>query len=165
MTRRTSRYFWGTWPYDSQKRFFKVILVGSMLAALAIVIGLTLFSSSLDQQIEDSKEQYGRVVPLVGEINALRAQMGVLAHLSVEDAIWELIDDLVIEDKLTSIRSTKLEDGTMGIQVTFTGLSLPKLAKFMRDMRDKAALQTPDCAITRNPDDPRLADAHFVLAR
>lgn len=162
---RTSQYFWGTWPLESQKRFFKFMQVGALILSLSIIIGLNLFAGSLDQQIEASKEQYGRVLPLVEEIQAFRAQQGVLAHLPVEEAIWALIDDHLMEENLTSIRSTRIDTETPGIQVTFTGLSLTKLTGFLRSMRDKASLQTPDCVITRNPDDPRLADAHIVLAR
>lgn len=162
---RTSKHFWSNWPIESQKRFFKLVLLGSLIASLSIIIGLNLFASSLAQQITESKEQYGRVLPMVEEVRALRAQQGILAHLPVDEAIWTIIDDNLMEENLTSIRSTKVDEDTPAIQVTFTGLSLTKLTTFMHDMRDKASLQTPDCAITRNPDDPRLADAHFVLAR
>ncbi len=162
---RSSRFFWGAWPLESQRRLFKLVLMGSLLLSLSGIIGLNLFAGALDQQIQASKEQYGRVIPIVADIQALRAQRGVLAHLPVEEAIWDIIDDNLMEENLISIRSTMIDEDIMGIQVTFERLSLTKLTNFMLDMRDKASLQTPDCAITRNPDDPRLADAHFVLAR
>jgi len=117
------------------------------------------------QQIAESKEQYASVLPIVQDIKALRAQQGDLAHLSVEDAVWRIIDDLLLEDNLTSIHTTRLNEDEVGIQVTFSSLSLTKLTNFLQALRDRASLQTPDCTLTRNPDDPRLADAHFVFAR
>ncbi|CCH49409.1 hypothetical protein [Pseudodesulfovibrio piezophilus] len=165
MKKQPPVYFWSFWPRESQKRFFRMILLGTIVSVLSISIGLKLFSGSLEQRIAESKEQYGRVVPIVQDIKALRAQQGALTHLSVEDATWAIIDDLVIEKNLTSIRSTVVDDDIKGIQVTFSGLSLNKLTSFMVALRDRASLQTPSCILTRNPDDPRLADAHFVLAR
>lgn len=164
MSGHNRTYFWSHWPMTSQHRFFKIVLVGIMLGTASMVVGLKLFTGAVDQRIEESKEQYGRVVPIVEDIKTLRAQMGNLAHLSVEEAVWSIIDDLRMEEDLTSIRSSAVDD-LDGIQVTFEGLSLSKLTSFMHALREKAALQTPKCTLTRNPDDPRLADAHFVLAR
>lgn len=158
-------YFWSQWPMASQYRFFKMMLLGTILVTFSLSVGLKLFSSSLEQRITEAKEQYGRVVPIVEDVQSLRAQQGNLAHLPVEEAVWSVIDDLLIEKNLKSIRSTQIDEDTPGIQVTFEGLSLSKLTGFMHALRDRASLQTPDCSITRNPDDPRLADAHFVLAR
>jgi len=158
-------YFWSAWPMASQYRFFKMMLVGTIIVTFSLSIGLKLFASSLEQRIIESKEQYGRVIPIVEDLLSLRAQQGNLAHLPVEEAVWSVIDDLLIEKNLLSIRSTQVDEDTMGIQVTFERLSLSKLTDFMHALRERASLQTPDCSITRNPDDPRLADAHFVLAR
>jgi len=158
-------YFWSTWPLASQHRFFKLLLLGALIGTFSVLVGLRLFSGSVEQRIAESKEQYGRVVPIVADIIALRAQQGSLAHLPVDEAVWYIIDDLLIEENLTSLRTTHIDEDTDGIQVTFTGLSLSKLINFMDAMREQASLQTPDCSITRNPDDPRLADVHFVLAR
>lgn len=149
----------------SQQRFFKLVLLGTMALTFSVFVGIKLFGSSLEQRIADSKAQYASVVPIVQDIKALKAQQGNLAHLPVEEAIWSIIDDLLMEKNLVSIRSTHINEDQEGIQVTFTGLSLTTLTNFLHAMRERASLQTPDCAITRNPDDPRLADAHFVLAR
>lgn len=162
---RNRTYFWSSWPIVSQQRFFKLILVGTMVATFSVSVGLKLFSGSMEQRIAEAKDRYARVVPIVEDVKSLRAQMGDLAHLPVEEAVWSLIDDLLIEDNLVSIRSTVLEGDIRAIQVTFDRLSLTKLTSFMISLRDRASLQTPNCSITRNPDDPRLADAHFVLAR
>ncbi|QJB55966.1 hypothetical protein [Pseudodesulfovibrio sp. zrk46] len=165
MGKKTRTYFWSSWPMASQHRFFKMMLMGTIIGTLSLSVGLKLFSGSLEQRISEAKEQYGRVAPMVEETLALRAHQGNLAHLPVEEAAWSIIDDLLIEGNLVSIRSTQLDEDTEGIQVTFERLSLSKLINFMEALRNRASLQTPDCSITRNPDDPRLADAHFVLAR
>lgn len=162
---RSTKYFWSAWPAASQQRFFKFVLLGLSVGVFSVFVGMSLFGGSLNQQIAESKEQYGRVVPLVQDILALRAQRGELAHLPVEEAIWLILDDLVIEKKLTSIRSTRLNEDEIGIQITLIGLSQTKLTDFLRDLRVRASLQTPDFTLTRNPDDPRLADVHLVLAR
>ncbi|WP_319469410.1 hypothetical protein [uncultured Pseudodesulfovibrio sp.] len=158
-------HFWSDWPAASQQRFFKLVLRGIVLVTVGLIVGLKLYTGSVDLAITQAKEQYGRVVPLVEDVKSLRAQMGVFAHLPVKDAIWHIIDDLNIEKHLTSIRPTQLSEHEEGLQVTFTGLSLTKLTDFLHALRDKASLQTPDCTISRNPDDPRLADVHLVLAR
>ncbi len=159
------QYFWSRWPMVSQYRFFKIVLYGIVVATFAVSVGLKLFVGILEKRIGESRERYGQVLDIVEDIRALRAQQGDLVSLPVEDAAWAIIDNLVIEDQLTFIRSAKLDDGAMGIRVRFEGLSLAKLTDFMLAFRDRASLQTPDCSITRNPDDPRLADAEFVLAR
>lgn len=162
---RPRTYFWSFWPMVSQLRFFKMVLIGTMLLTFSVSVGLKLFAGSMEQRIAESKDRYARVVPIVEDIKSLRAQMGDLAHLPVEEAVWSIIDDLLIEDNLVSIRSTSLKGDIRAIQVTFDRLSLSKLTNFMLALRDRASLQTPNCSISRNPDDPRLADVHFVLAR
>lgn len=162
---RRMQYFWNTWPAASQQRFFKLILVGLSGLFFSVFVGVYLFTGTLKQQIVASKEQYVRVIPIVQDIKALRAQQGDLAHLPVDEAIWRIIDDLLIEENLASLRTTLLNEDETGIQVTLNGLSLTKLTDLLHDLRDRASLQTPDCTLTRNPDDPRLADVHLVLAR
>ncbi|MEF2229923.1 MAG: hypothetical protein V3571_03260 [Pseudodesulfovibrio sp.] len=166
MTRRVrTRYFWSSWPPSSQQRFFRLVLVGGLLLTLSVVIGIRLLAGAVDTEIAQAKAQYGRVLPLVQEVTALQAQKGNLAHLGVEDALWAIVDDLGIEPQLTSLHSTQVDENTPGIQATFTGLSLAKMADFLNALRARASLQTPQCVLTRNPGDPRLADLHLVLAR
>jgi type II secretory pathway component PulM len=165
MSRRATRYFWSDWPETSRRQLFRLAPMGTALLCLSVFVGLRLFAGTMVQQIEESKAQYARVLPLVEDIRSLRAQQGSLAHLDPDKAVWNIIDDLVIEQNLTSIHPVDLAEGGTGVQVTFTGLPLNQLAKFLLALRDQASLQTRDCALTRNPDDPRLCDAHFVLAR
>ena len=159
------QYFWSTWPAASQQRLFKLVLVGLSVLFFFVFVGTYLFTGTLKQQIGASKEQYVRVIPIVQDIKALRAQQSDLANLPVDEAIWIIIDDLLIEENLVSIRTTRFNEDETGIQVTLNKLSLTKLTGLLHDLRDRASLQTPDCALTRNPDDPRLADVHLVLAR
>jgi len=166
MTRRArSRHFWSAWPPSSQQRFFKLVLTGGMLLTFSVVVGIRLLTGAVELEITQAKAQYGRVLPLVQEVTALRAQMGNLAHLGAEDALWAIIDDLGIEPNLSSLHTTRLDENTPGIEATFTGLSLTKLADFLNALRERASLQTPQFVLTRNPGDQRLADLHLVLAR
>lgn len=158
-------YFWSAWPPASQQRFFKLMLYGVGMLCFMVFVGLYMVTGTLDQQIGEAKEQYGQVLPLVQDVKSLRAQQGDLAHLPVEKAAWRIIEDLLIEENLVSFHRTSLNEDDIGVQATFEGLSLTKLTDFLRDLRDRASLQTPDCTVTRNPDDPRLADVHLVLAR
>lgn len=165
MKKRKPLYFWEKWPEVSQQRFHRIVLFGAMVLTLSLLVGFKLFAGTLEQQIEDAKEQYGRVVPIVEEMRALRARRGDLAHLPVEEAVWTIIDDLAMEEELYSLRTAQVDKLTKGVQVTFNGLSLTTLTDFLRTIRDRASLQTPDFTLTRNPDDPRLADTHLILAR
>jgi len=149
----------------AQQRFFKFMLMGFSVGFFSIFVGGFLFTGTLKQQIESEKEQYGRVAPIVKDIEALRAQQGDLAHLSVEEASRRILDDLNLVSHTTSFRTTRFSETDEGVQVTMTGLTLVMLTDFLEAMRDRASLQTPDFALTRNPDDPRLADVHLVLAR
>jgi type II secretory pathway component PulM len=158
-------YFWSSWPMASQQRLFRMVNLGTLVVSLSVFIGLGLFGNTVEQQIAEAKEQYGRVLPLVEEIRAFRAQQGNLAHLPVDEAVWDIIDTIGIEPQVTSFRTTRLSEHETGVQVTLTGLTLPRLTDFLRDLRERASLQSPDCTISRNQDDPRLADAHLVLAR
>jgi type II secretory pathway component PulM len=165
MTRKARRYFWSDWREASRRRFFRLVPRAVVLASLAVFIGLRLLTGTVTVQIEESKAQYARVLPLVQEIHTLRARQGDLAHLPLRDAVWHIVDDLVAEQNLTSLRETTMDGDDPAIQATLTGLPLNTLARLLRDLRDRAGLQTRDCALTRNPDDPRLGDAHLVLVR
>ena len=165
MARTKRTYFWSNWPPASQQQFFKYVLVGLSVGFFAVFVGAYLFTNTLIQQISQEKEQYGQVVPIVHDINALRASRGDLAHEPVKDAVWRIIEDRVLEDRLTSIRDTRISENVEGIQVTFTGLTLIMLTDFLQDLRDRASLQTPEFTLTRNNEDPRMADVHLVLAR
>ncbi|WP_419786219.1 hypothetical protein [Pseudodesulfovibrio sp.] len=158
------RHFWSAWPEARQRHFFKLSLMGTVLVTLSLFIGLKLLTGVVDQDIVHAKTQYGRVLPLVQEVAALRAQKGNLAHLNEKEAAWIIIDDLGIEPKLTSLHSTILDDAP-AVEVTINGLSLAKLADFLDNLRKRASLQTPEFSLTRNPDNPRLADLNMVLAR
>jgi hypothetical protein len=162
---KSIQYFWSSWPPASQQQFFKYTLSGLSLLIFFVCIGIFLFIGPLTQQIAQSKERYAQVVPIVQDIKTLRAQQGDLAHLPVDKAVWRLVDDLQIEKNLASLRASRLNEDEPGIQATFSGLSLTELTNFLDALRVRASLQTPECVLTRNPDDPRLADAHFVLAR
>lgn len=161
----TKRYFWSSWPLISQEKFFRMVLVGTIIVTLAVTIGMRLFAASIAEEITDKRQLYGDVAVIVEDIHSLRAEQGNLAHLSVSEAVWSIIDDLRIEEKLVSLRSTSVDRFTDGLQVTFEGLSLSELMGFLMALRDDASLQTPSCMLTRNSDDPRLADAHLILAR
>lgn len=169
LKRRAKRHFWSGWPEASQQRLFRLAPKGVALVCLSVFIGLRLLVGSVTTRIEESKAQYARVLPLVEEILTLRAQRGDLAHLPPDKAVWRIIDDLSIEQNLTSMRQIGRETGSgeddVALQTTLNGLPLNTLARFLSDLRDRASLQTRDCALTRNPDDPRLGDAHLVLAR
>lgn len=160
-----SRYPWSHWPLTAQERLFKYILRGLLYGTLALVVGLALFGGSVDKQIEEAKEQYARVTPIVEDVRSLRARQGDLSHLDAEKAAWALVDDLALEPNLLSMHATRTEDGLDGVQATFDRLSLVQLTEFLRGLRDRASLQTLTCVITRNKNDQRLADAHFVLVR
>lgn len=165
MTRPPRRRFWSGWPAATQQRFFRLVLVGLPVLTLSVFLGLKLLGSVQDQDIAEAKTQYGRVLPLVQEIVALRARQGNLAHRKLDDAIWSLVDDLGLESRLTALHSTRVDKNIPAIEATFSGLSLAKLADLLNALRTRASLQTPELTLTRNPDDPRLADLHVVLAR
>lgn len=165
MTAKKSAYPWSGWPPASQQRFFKLMLIGLSAVCFSIVVGGFLFTGKLVQQIEVEKEQYGRVAPLVKDIRTLRARQGDLAHLSPVEAVQRIVDDLTMGDYLTSLRITRINEETEGAQVTCSGLTLIMLTDFLEDLRDRANLQSPDFTLTRNTEDPRLADVHLVLAR
>ena len=159
------KHFWSSWPPASQRRFFRNALGGTLLLSLAAVVGLRLFTATAVETIEQSKTQYARVTPIVTEIQALRAQQGDLAHLPVDEAVWAVVDELDVQDSVASLRSTRLSEDEVGVQATFEGLSLTQMVDLFQALRDRAGIQTPECDITRNPDDPRLADVRLVAAR
>ncbi|NDV19966.1 hypothetical protein GO013_11090 [Pseudodesulfovibrio sp. JC047] len=165
MAHNERTYPWSNWPPASQQRLFKMVLLGLAGAFFSVFVGVYLFTSTLEQQIVAEKEQYARVMPIVQGIHALRAKQGDLARLTVKDATWRIIDERMLESRLTSIRSTGLNDSNDAVQVTFTGVTLIMLTDFLQDLRDRASLQTPEFTLTRNNDDPRLADVHLVLSR
>jgi len=165
MAGKQNGYPWSGWPPASQQRFFKLVLTGLSALFFSVLVGGVLFTGKLAQQIDAEKEQYGRVAPLVDDIRTLRARQGDLAHLPPVEAVQLIVEDRRMGDYVTSLRTTRLKEDTEGAQVTCSGLTLIMLTDFLEDLRDRANLQAPDFTLTRNPEDPRLADAHLVLAR
>lgn len=159
------RYPWSGWPPEAQQRLFKYGLLGTAGASFAIFVGLYLFTGTLEQQIAEEKTQYTMVTPIVQEINRLRASRGDLVHLTPEEAVQRILDDRLLGDYAVSMRATRLKEKQEGVQITLSGLTLIMLTDFLQDMRERASLQTPDFTLTRNQDDPRLADVHMVLTR
>ncbi|BCS89053.1 hypothetical protein [Pseudodesulfovibrio sediminis] len=158
-------YPWSSWPPTTQQRFFKLVLSGTATAFFAVFVGVYLFTGTLDQQIKAEKAQYSRVVPIVQEINMLHARQGDLAHLSVEEATRRILDDHALTEHTISFHETRISETMLGEEMTMTGLTLVMVTDFLKAIRDRASLQTPEFALTRNPDDPRLADVHLVLVR
>ena len=165
MVVKQARYPWSGWPPASQQRFFRLMLTGLSALFFSLLVGGVLFTGKLIQQIGVEKEQYGRVAPLVNDIRTLRARMGDLSHLPPVEAVQRIVDDRRMADYVTSLRTTRLKEDSEGAQVTCSGLTLIMLTDFLEDLRDRASLQTPDFTLTRNPEDPRLADVHLVLGR
>lgn len=165
MARKHMTYPWSAWPPASQQRLFKYVLLGAAGLAFAVFVGAYLFTGVLIQQIEAEKAQYGMVVPLVRDIATLRAGQGDLVQLSPEEAVRRVLDDRSLNDYVRSMRPTLVAGDQEGVQVTLGGLTLIMLTDFLQDVRDRASLQASEFVLTRNPEEPRLADVHLVLAR
>lgn len=158
-------YPWSGWPPASQQRLFRLVLASLSGLCFAVLVSGSLLTGKLTQQIAVEKEQYGSVAPLVNDIRTLRTQQGDLAHLSPVEAVQQIIEDRHMTDYVTSLRTTRLREDTEAAQTTCEGLTLIMLTDFLEDLRGRANLQSPDCTLTRNSKDPRLADVHLVLAR
>ena len=159
------RYPWSGWPPAAQQRLFKFLLLGTAGFSFSVFMGLFFFTGALDQEIAAEKTQYGLVVPIVQDINRLRASQGDLVGLAPEEAVSRILDDRLLGDYLLTLRPTRLRERQEGVEVALSGLTLIMLTDFLQDVRDRASLQAPDFTLTRNQDDPRLADVHMVLAR
>lgn len=164
MARKHRTYFWSAWTIERQRQFFKRVLIAVTVVMAFAFVGLFLITGTMVKQIEEAKEQYGDVVPIVQDVHMLRAQQGDLAHLGGEESVTRILDDLQLQQRVMSMRVMP-DDALDRVQVTLAGLSLPELTDFLRALRDRASLQTPDFTLTRNDDDPRLADVHLLLAR
>ncbi|EGB15526.1 hypothetical protein DND132_2322 [Pseudodesulfovibrio mercurii] len=165
MARKHCTYPWTCWPPASQERLFKYVLFGAAGLLFAVFVGAYLFTGTLAQRIEAGKEQYGLVVPLVRDITTLRAAQGDLVRVPPEDAVRRILDDRSLNEYVRSLRPTRVAENQDGVQVTLGGLTLIMLTDFLQDVRDRASLQAPEFILTRNPEEPRLADVHLVLAR
>lgn len=165
MARARRKYPWSGWPPASQQRLFKYVLLGAAGLMFAVFVGAYLFTATLVQQIQAEKEQYGLVVPLVRDITTLRAGQGDLVRLPPEEAVRRILDDRALNDYVRSMRATQVAGDQEGVQVTLGGLTLIMVTDFLQDVRDRASLQAPEFVLTRNPEEPRLADVHLVLAR
>ncbi|MEZ7198860.1 hypothetical protein [Pseudodesulfovibrio karagichevae] len=165
MARKHCTYPWTCWPPASQQRLFKFLLLGTAGLIFAVFVGVTLFTGALGQEIAAGKAQYGLVVPLVREIATLRAAQSDLVQLTPEEAVRRILDDRSLNDYAVSLRPTRIAGDQDAVEVTLEGLTLIMLTDFLQDVRDRASLQAPEFVLTRNPEEPRLADVHLVLAR
>ncbi|WFS62665.1 hypothetical protein LF599_00480 [Pseudodesulfovibrio thermohalotolerans] len=165
MARKRATYPWSGWPPASQERLFKYALFFVAGAFFAVFVGANLFTGALGQQIEAQKTQYGLVVPLVREINILRAAQGDLVRQSPENAVRRILDDRSLNDYARSVESLRFAEDQEGVRVVLEGLTVIMLTDFLQDVRDRAGLQTPEFKLTRNLGEPRLADVLLVLAR
>ena len=158
-------YPWSNRPVAEQQRLFKYVLMGLSGLFFAVFVGLALFTGTLVQQIREEKQRYSLVVPIVQDITALRAHLGDLVRVPPDEAVQRILEDRMLNDYVVSMHPTRPREREDGVQLTLRGLTLIMLTDFLQDVRDRASLQTPDFSLTRNTEDPRLADVHLVLAR
>ena len=125
--------------------------------------GLYMFTGEASDRISAAREEYGRVLPLVTEMNALRAQRGDLGQLETGEAVARIAATLGLDHGM--VRLEAQGESPDQEELAVNGLTLPQLVALLGDLRVRGGFQTVNFSLSRNPRDERLADVRMVLER
>lgn len=158
-------FFWQDWPADRQKFFFAGCVIAWGLALFMIWSGFY-ESQERSQSISvRSQQKYLQVQPLVEQLKAGEAARGALVEREPMAAAQQVIRDLGLDSRLTSVRPVQSGAGAGGVQVIFEALNLPEIVYLLRDFKVRGALNVSSISINHRLDSPELADVQITLSR
>ncbi|WP_319763675.1 type II secretion system protein GspM [Maridesulfovibrio sp.] len=159
-------YIWQDWPAERQKLFFTALVAGWALILFMVWSGLAESQSKAERIMLSSKQKYAKVVPLVEQLKAGEASVGALVDREPMIAAQQVIRDLGLDGRLTSLRPLQSgADAGQGVQVLLESLNLPELIALLRDFKVRGALKVSSFNINHRLDSPELADVQIILVR
>lgn len=158
-------FFWQEWTLSRQKTFFRAVLLAWM--GLLVLAWMMLAGSTTARSREAAAlaAKHQQIKPMIDEILRLRAQKGALAGLGPMAAAQQIIREMGLEAKLSSLRPTQVGGGGEGVQLLLESFNLPELTKLLDNLQVRGGLKTVSFSLNHRMDAPKLADLQMVLAR
>lgn len=153
-------HFWESRDPASQRRFFRFSLICLAILFLTAWAGLNYLSRAERNTIEQRRDEYARVTSLVQEVKVLRAALGDLSNLGPRQAIESLVQNY---EKFPPVAILPLGNGEL--EITLPGVPLSDLSIFLRDIRNRANLQTKMFEVGASTHGKGLAHARMVVTR
>ena len=122
-------------------------------------------AKSASSELESLAARQLQVKPMIDEILRLKAQKGALAGLAPMPATQQVIRELGLEPKLSSIRPTQIGGGGDGVQVMLERFNLPETVKLLESLDTRGGLKIISFSLSHRLDAPKLADLQLVLGR
>lgn len=157
--------FWQDWPADSQKLFFAGCVVAWGIVLFMIWSGFYESQERSQSIIIRSQQKYFQVQPLVGQLKSVETAQGALVGREPMAAAQQVIRDLSLDARLTSVRPVQTGGSSGGVQVIMEALNLPELVLLLRDFKSRGALIVSNINISHRLDSPELADVQITLSR
>lgn len=157
--------FWQDWPADSQKLFFAGCVAVWALILFMVWSGLYESQERAQSIYVRSQQKYLQVEPLVAQLKSGETARGALVEREPMAAAQQVIRDLHLDERLTSVRPVQSGEGSGGVQVIMEALNLPELVFLMRDFKTRGALTVSNMNISHRLDSPELADVQITLSR
>ena len=158
-------FFWQEWPQARQKTFFQAAL-GAWIGLLILVwIMLAGATAARSREAAALAAKHRQIKPMVDEIIRLKAQKGALAGLGPMAAAQQVIREMGLEAKLSSIRPTQVAGGGDGVQLLLESFNLPELIKLLGSLGERGGLKIISFSLSHRMDSPKLADLQMVLGR
>ncbi len=159
-----SIFFWQEWTVTRQKTFFWALLSAwvGLLALIWAILAASTAASSREAVTFSTKHQ--QIKPMVDQILRLKTQKGALAGLGPMPAAQQIIREMGLEGKLSSIRPTQT-GGSESVQLLLEGFNLPELTSLLGNLGTRGGLKITSFSLNHRMDAPKLADLQMVLAR
>ncbi len=159
-------FIWQDWPAEKQKLFFAALVAAWALVLFMIWSGLHESQLSAGRVAMQSKQNYSKTVPLVEQLKAGESSRGALVDREPMTAAQQVIRDLGLDTRLTSLRPLQAGSNTgQGVQVILEALNLPEIVFLMRDFNVRGGLRVSTFTINHRLDTPDLADVQIILVR
>lgn len=157
--------FWQEWPVARQRTFFRALLwawIGLLALIWILLAGATRRNAS---ETESLAQRQAQIKPMLDELLRLKDQKGALAGLGPMPAAQQIIRELGLEPKLSSIRPTQVGGGGEGVQLMLESFNLPDLIKLLENLGSRGGLKIISFTLNHRVDAPKLADLQLVLGR
>ncbi|WP_031482618.1 hypothetical protein [Maridesulfovibrio frigidus] len=159
-------FIWQDWPVEKQKLFFAALVAAWALVLFMIWSGLHESQLSAGRVALQSKHNYSKTLPLVEQLKAGEASRGALVDREPMTAAQQVIRDLGLDTRLTSLRPLQAgSNAGEGVQVILEALNLPEIVYLMRDFNVRGGLRVSTITINHRLDTPDLADVQIILVR
>ncbi|MFN2267603.1 MAG: type II secretion system protein GspM, partial [Desulfonatronovibrio sp.] len=149
---------WQSRSVHDQKRIALLLIFLTVLLPLSVWIWI---NSAIQQNLAEKDQiisRYEKAAPLAELIKDAKPDKNNLQGLSPLAATQQVVRDMGIEAKMTSIRPARALQGLNGVQIHIQDLDLPQLLHFFTNLKTQAGIQLISGNLNKRADNPARMD-------